>query len=463
VLREDGVLEFRGRKDATVKIRGYLVEPAEVEAALHADPAIDEAAVAGVPRDEQRPEAGARLVAWVRPADPTTFSSAQVRRRLRERLPVHMVPGVVVPLAALPRTERGKIDRAALPPVPPPRTAMASAPLRGYDAIVAGLWQEVLGVDDIGADDDFFDLGGDSLTAEEMLARAGEQLGTALPSSALLSCPTLREFAQLVADGAPRQGDLLALASGPGHPVHLIAGAGGLALGLLPLARRLSEAHPVYGIQAHALERRGVPDWTVGQAAARAVRDIRRVQATGPYVLGGHSAGGTIALEVARRLTGEGEQVALVALLDSPPPGTVPPADTRTASAAGADLARAFAQGTPPARRDNRLLRAVRLALTGVVPQPKGAQFQQFHRQGRWMLRLHRPKPWAGRTVVYRAEAGGGWGARDWAPLLVGDWAIRTTPGRHLTMIREPHAAHLATVLRADISGALQGIAAHGQ
>ena len=462
LLRPDGMLEFRGRRDAAVKVRGYLVEPAEVEAALRGDPAVADAAVAGVPRDSERPEAGSRLVAWIEPTDASTFSAAGLRRRLHDRVPAHMVPTAVLALPALPRTERGKLDRAALPAVPA-RPGAGRAPREGYEALLAELWAELLGVDGPGLDDDFFDLGGDSLIAEELLARVGGELGVALPSGALVQAPTLGDLARLVAAGTSRPADLVPLAtSGDGHPVHLLAGSGGLALGLLPLARRLAGDYRVYGIQAHALERRGLPDWTVGRAAARAARAIRQEQPRGPYVLGGHSAGGTIALDVARRLARAGEQVALVALLDSPPPGTVPQGSGLSGDAGPADaevVARLReGRGGAPAGRPGRLRAAAELALTGLVPRDGAAQFQQFHRQGRWLLRLHRARPWPGRSVVYVAEHGGGWGERDWRAVLTGDWTVRRSPGRHLTMIREPHAAALAAALAQDIRAALAGI-----
>jgi amino acid adenylation domain-containing protein len=189
---EDGVLEFLGRTDAQVKVRGFRVEPAEVEAALAAAPGVREAAVAV---REDGP-GGTRLVGYVAPEPGAELSADRVRASLRERLPDYMVPGAVVVLAAIPLTPTGKTDRAALPA--PEDAAEHVEPRTPAEAAVARAMAEVLGVERVGADDDFFALGGHSLLATRVISRIRDALGVELPLRALFEAPTVAELAARV-------------------------------------------------------------------------------------------------------------------------------------------------------------------------------------------------------------------------------------------------------------------------
>jgi amino acid adenylation domain-containing protein len=197
----DGALEFLGRLDDQVKVRGVRVEPREVEAALAACPGVREAAV--LPR-ELRP--GERqLVAWVATAAGTTV--AELRRQLRRTLPEAMVPAAWVLLDALPKSPSGKVDRAALPP-PAPATADGDEPEAAAGAVeevLAGVWAELLDLPRVRPEDDFFELGGHSLAAGQMLALVREACGVELPARALFAAPTLAAFAAAV-ERASRQG-----------------------------------------------------------------------------------------------------------------------------------------------------------------------------------------------------------------------------------------------------------------
>ncbi|NAZ86490.1 AMP-binding protein, partial [Kineococcus indalonis] len=312
-----GDLHLLGRVDGAVKVRGYFVHLTEVEGAVLASPSVAEAVVVAV-------EAGGthRLVAYVapEPGQPTE-SPAALRRRLRERLPEYMVPGDVVPVPSLPRNERGKVDRAQLPPVPP--RGPAEPPAGATEVALARTWAELLGLSGpvpVGADDDFQQLGADSLTVEEMLARVEDGFGVALLAGDLLAAPTLREFARRVEAGAgalPRHPTAVALRPGGGAPaLFCFAGAGALAMSLKPLAAHVQD-RAVVALHARGAESRALPDRSVRAAARRHLRDLRLVQPHGPYVLLGHSMGGLIALEVAQLLTDAGEEVERVVLVDT--------------------------------------------------------------------------------------------------------------------------------------------------
>jgi len=185
---DDGELEFLGRADAQVKIRGFRVDPTEVEAALVSLPGVSRAAV--VVNEDRR--AGRRLVGYVVTSEDTT----DLRHRMGEVLPEHLVPSVLVPLDELPLTPNGKLDRAALPPVQVNTRAEVRAGGNRLAEALRGIVAEVLGVDigQVGVDDDFFDLGGDSLLAIKVVARTRQSLGGELPLRALYLEPTVEGF-----------------------------------------------------------------------------------------------------------------------------------------------------------------------------------------------------------------------------------------------------------------------------
>jgi amino acid adenylation domain-containing protein len=202
----DGRLEFLGRIDRQIKIRGFRMEPVEIETALCADPRVTAAAV--VAREDRHGDP--RLVAYVVPCPADAGAVGQdhwraLRAHLRTRLPEHMVPAAIVGLAALPLTPNGKLDTAALPP--PDLTGGAGAASRSpprddTERAVARVWQEILGLDALGIDDDFLDLGGHSLLATRIVARLREALGIGLPLSALFQARTIARLAALI--GAAR-------------------------------------------------------------------------------------------------------------------------------------------------------------------------------------------------------------------------------------------------------------------
>jgi acyl carrier protein len=206
--RVDGELEFLGRIDHQVKVRGFRIEPGEIEAALRTFPGVEEAVVA-VWQD--------RLVAWVTGPEPGALLPVALRKFLRERLPEPLVHSFFVPLADFPRTSTGKVDRAALPA--PGAALPAPAVLGGpLEDLLAGVWAEVLGVEKVGLREDFFDLGGHSLLATRLVARLQALLGIELPVRAVFEAPTVASFSRTVLAAErgvapplvrqPRSGDL---------------------------------------------------------------------------------------------------------------------------------------------------------------------------------------------------------------------------------------------------------------
>ncbi len=197
--RADGELEFLGRLDEQVKVRGFRIEPGEVEAALASLPGVESAVV--LARPAQEGDGQKRLVAWVvGPAGQGALGGEGLRRQLLERLPEHMVPAVIVPLDALPLTANGKVDRKALPEpgtAPAPEAARSVAPRNRTEELLAEVWQQVLGqrgTRRIGVHDSFFQLGGDSILSLQVVSRAA-RAGLRFTPRQLFERPTIAELA----------------------------------------------------------------------------------------------------------------------------------------------------------------------------------------------------------------------------------------------------------------------------
>jgi amino acid adenylation domain-containing protein len=192
----DGVLEFQGRLDQQVKVRGFRIEPGEIEAALLAEAGVHDAVVVV----RQDASGDRTLAAYVVPREGESIDPAALRGCLGERLPAYMVPSFIVPMDALPLAPGGKLDRRALPE--PASIAAEDAafvpPATPEEQAIAAVWSEVLGIERVGATDGFFSLGGHSLRAVRIITRIEEALGVRLPVSALFDTPTVRGLAERV-------------------------------------------------------------------------------------------------------------------------------------------------------------------------------------------------------------------------------------------------------------------------
>jgi acyl-coenzyme A synthetase/AMP-(fatty) acid ligase/thioesterase domain-containing protein len=422
-----GRLHLLGRRDHSVKVRGYLVEPGEVDAALFAIPGVAEAVTVGVPR----PSDGVmRLVSYVVPSG-APLEPGAIRAALHASLPGYLVPETIAFLDVLPRTERGKLDRSALPEPPAAVPGGGDRPLTDWEQVVADLWADVLGLPALGADDDFFALGGDSLAAERLLARVVSDLGVSaadVTSATLVQAPTPATFAaRLRRVAEPATGTLVPLhPSGGRLPLFVVAGGGGLGLAFTAFARHLGPDRPTWALQARALESRGLPDFSVAAAARRHVAELRRVQPVGPYHLAGHSFGGLVALEMAHRLRADGDDVALLVMLDSFPP------DPELHAAV-------------PPRSPLRWLRDNAGLVVSTLRGGAGAdRYWRFYRQSMYLHRRYRTAPWPGETLVVVADSPEKEQRSLWAAHLSGVWDLVQVPGDHLTMLRPPHVAATA-------------------
>jgi thioesterase domain-containing protein/aryl carrier-like protein len=249
-------------------------------------------------------------------------TAAELRAFLRERLPEYMVPAVFTWMDALPRTGSGKLDRRALPEPAAGDDGAAYVPPRpGMEERLATVWKDVLGVERVGADDDFFDLGGQSILAARLAARLRVELGVDVPVAMLVQAPTVESMARALAAGdrAVRLPLVPLQTFGERPPLFMIHPAGGHVICYRGMAVLLAPDQPVYGLQPRGLEDGMEPIDSLPEMAAYYVDAIRRFRPRGPYRLGGWSFGGVVAWEMARQLRAAGEEVDLLALLDTAP------------------------------------------------------------------------------------------------------------------------------------------------
>ncbi|PHV11873.1 non-ribosomal peptide synthetase [Chitinimonas sp. BJB300] len=320
-LAADGQIYYLGRLDDEFKLSGYRISPAEVESALLACPGVVEAAVLG-----QTLAGGIKqLVAFV-VANAELQDVADLRSQLLQRLPAPAVPGVYNLLERLPRNANGKIDRKALAGVAQKRDPAAPMALTPMETVVADVWREVLGVDGLRPDDDFFSLGGKSLQAIQVANRLQLVLRREVAVSMLFSHPTLAALAlaldaiEAIGHQPPGDGNefahLLTIQSGHGLALFCIHPAEGLSWCYFGLARQLPGV-PLYGLQARGLS--GDLPQSFEALVTDYVATLRAAQPLGPYRLLGWSAGGAIAQAMAAQLEAMGEAVSLLALMDAFP------------------------------------------------------------------------------------------------------------------------------------------------
>jgi len=308
-LRPDGCLEHLGRKDSRRKIRGITVVLSEIEAAMQIVPTIREAVVADC--DDRGTER--RLVAYYvakAGCDPT---ASELRRQLAGLLPPPMMPSAFVRLEHLPLNENLKVDRSQLPPPTRERPRLDVsylAPRDPTEAQLVRIWEELLQVAPVGVCDDFFDLGGDSLLAMQMITSVEQETGRDLPPSTLLAGSTIEHIAERLRSTTMVSPAIVPIRTGGDQPrfyfLHGDYAGGGLYC--RAIAREMAADQPFLAVTPCGLDGERAPG-TIEEMAERHLRALREAQPQGPYWLGGNCNGGLIALEMARQLVAAGESV----------------------------------------------------------------------------------------------------------------------------------------------------------
>ncbi len=312
----DGNLEFLGRNDHQVKIRGFRIEPGEIEARLVEHPAVSESVVLAQGEGQEK-----RLIAYVvAQADEGLANS--LRTHLSAILPDYMVPSAFVRLDAFPLTPNGKLDRRALPALDNEAFAhqVFEAPQGETETVLAAIWCELLGVEQISRHDSFFALGGHSLLAMRMVNLAAGR-GLVCTLNMLFQCPVLTELAAKITSdllAQPQSEAILVRPDGTGLPLFFVPSGMGDHSYVFGLAQHIQSGYPIYALPWPSIHEE--PMSTMEEQAARMITLMKTVQPVGPYQICGYSSGGILAYAIAQQLLNAGETVNFLGLIDTPAP-----------------------------------------------------------------------------------------------------------------------------------------------
>ncbi|MBN2549026.1 MAG: amino acid adenylation domain-containing protein [Anaerolineales bacterium] len=488
----DGNIEFLGRRDDQVKLRGYRVELGEIETTLSGHPVVEQAVVLLDESGPGEPGSGShRLVAYivlVGEVAPESRESLlqELRTYLKSRLLDYMVPSLFIFIEKLPLTPSGKVNRRALP-APQVKLGQAGsgylAPRDNLESRLCQLWEQVLGVQPVGIEDNFFELGGHSLLAVRLFVRLEQELGHRLPLAVLFQSPTVAELAALLRQAEP-QASWSALVpiqpEGTAPAFFCVHNFGGEVLNYARLAQLLESDQPFFGLQARGLDGVEPPQETIQEMASSYIEAIRVQQPHGPYSLGGYCFGGVVAYEMACQLEKQGEKVALLALFDA-----YAPLQSRQRKVGLIRRLGNFARNLPFWLRDfmmmgseeaqavvKRRLTIMRKKLFShlghnaeVTPEDLIGDHAHVHEAPVYVRRLmelhmralmdYAPIAYGGRVTLFRVqrlplfsfvEPDGGWGR-----LAAGGVDLHIIPGLHHDFLRSEHVRVLAEELKSSL------------
>lgn len=473
-LSSDDSVRYLGRSDRQIKVRGHRIELGEIDVALLRVPGVREAVTVGRtgPRDQTF------LVGYIvadeeRPVPATRAILDEVSGTL----PRHMVPSTIIAIPAIPTTPSGKVDERSLPAPDFASDADYEAPATPTEHLVADEFAHQLGVDRVGVHDDFFALGGTSLTAFSLATRLRERMGVELPMTALLGHATPRIVARLLDDPNPvadqsALGVVLPIRTeGGAEPVFCIHPAIGLSWGYAGLLRHLDPDHPVYGLQIPGITDASDPIAgyaTLDELADRYLREICATAPTGAVHLVGWSLGGVIAHAIATRLESIGRRVGSLTLLDSYAPSSDHISQPSDDGLRFTDLVSALGLEqhalTLVHDADQAVTRSsVDDLLATIEDMPPGLHAATIHylidaaEHSAELLRRHHPPSFAGDLLVVAADLDGthtGVAAATWRDHVHGRIAEHTVPCTHWEMCSFTAMENIGPVINARVTAA---------
>jgi amino acid adenylation domain-containing protein len=465
----DGRLEYLGRLDRQLKLRGHRIEPGEIEAVLARCTGVRQALVAV----REWAAGDERLVAYLVTDAGAPLDLAPLRHALRGAVPGYMLPSDFVFLAELPLTPAGKVDVRALPHPRLERESDPGAhvgPRTPAEEKLAVIWGRVLKREPISINASFFDLGGHSLLAVELFRQIEREFGRRLPLLTLFQAPSVAALAEELISGEDRPVPaLVTVQEGGALPTfYCVHGIGGGVLCYYDLARYLGPERPFRAFQAEHFDEADFDERSVEKVAARYVAELLEAQPEGPYLLGGLSYGGLVAFEMAQQLQAQGRQVELLALFDTVCVGHalqfslgarlrhhVQVLLRGKAENSGAYL-REKAAGLS-VRLKRRLWQAVHHA-TNRVSLPMPAALRERGVADYVAQHAYQPRPYPGAVALFRA--------RDtlrpaadrclgWDQVALAGVTVYDVPGNHTALVYEPHVRVLADHLRGALDRAV--------
>ncbi|ATL25252.1 non-ribosomal peptide synthetase [Streptomyces formicae] len=438
----EGHLVYAGRNDHQVKLRGFRIEPGEIEVTLLDQPGVVEAAVLA-----DRDEAGDQfLVAAVGVGDAAPRSYADWRAALGQRLPAYMIPAFFVELPQLPLTTNGKLDRAALlakARADRPVQVNQASPRDHIELALYRIWQRLLLQTEIGISDSFFDVGGTSISAIKLAHAVREEFGETLPVRDILQHPTIEALGERLRRGAsgPPPSNLLELRAGEGQArVVCVHPAGGTAFCYLSLAKALPESVGVQGIQSPGVNP-GEEFLPSVEAMAEAYLKLIEPLPDGPLVLTGLSYGGLVAHEMGRRLAAAGRERLSVVLLDT--------------QATDDPVLRVPTEPVGMAEFRDKLIK-----FNGMYPGIDDRQIEQYHHIYNHNLhtsRDHVPASTTARTVLLEAVEGTtdemlGAVREFWRRRAEGEYAVESVKCDHWEMLESSEVLRAAATIEAELA-----------
>jgi amino acid adenylation domain-containing protein len=461
---EDGTIEFLGRIDDQIKIRGFRVEPGEIEIALQEHPGVRDAVV--IAKDDGGGQK--RLIGYVTPRN-GKVSEREVRQWLRGRLPEYMTPSAIVALKEFPLLSSGKVNRKALPDPAIVSTASSTAiPKTPLELQLQILFQRVLRRNGVNVDESFFELGGDSLQALELIVQIEKATGRRLPLETLFQTPTVQRLA-LEIQRVGKDDDWSCLVTlqkaGTRPPLFLVHTTPGDVLGYGNLIHHLGDDQPCYGFQALGLKDGGEPHTTIEAMAAHYVELLRKFQPNGPYYLGGWCFGGIVAVEMAQQLRKAGQEVAPLLLMEtiSVPPGAgnvkYHAARLKCLFSMSPERWRQYLRAKAKYKRQVDLDNRMRFRQAGEnvdAEQRKWLErLERVYNANLTALDAYRSEPYHGKIILFNAvekdpgilpDPNYGWSG------LADDIEIHEVAGNHDTMLAEPNVSSLANAMRKALS-----------
>jgi len=316
---EHGIVYFIGRTDEQLKIRGYRVEPAEIEAQLNKMEGVETSIVLA----QKSKNGDLKLIAFYKLKSKNGDIQA-IKEQLKSHLPAYMIPESFIAISFIPLTANGKIDKRKLLVMSDEQQSLELSaidkPTTEAEEYLLGLWQKILGISHIGIHDDFFEIGGHSLKAVALMAQIQKEKGLKLPLASLIQHSTIHKFAKLLtAESKTNAWNCLVpiRTEGSKTPIFLIHGAGLNILLYKSLSTYLDPDRPIYAFQASGLDGSKPIKNSIPEMAAEYIDEMLRIQPTGSYILLGFSLGGFIAYEMAMQLRILGKSLKFTGLIDS--------------------------------------------------------------------------------------------------------------------------------------------------